>query len=249
MPGLALFITTYATQPVHTERLRMMLLSLKSTGFAHPIHIIDDGSACLDHIEFLASVRPRFPSLQIFITFRGRNYGIAKTKNYCLRLMIDNNYSSAFLADDDLRFLSPGWSDYYISHYNSTGIEHFSWGYDQNERGMTKIPERVNGGTVVRCSSLNGCLLFVTRNVVKSIGGFPILPHKWGHEHTNWTNRIVKAGFAPFYTDVVNSNSYVLPNAYAWTSTVSLKDKQRFEIENEEEALVLEPVYRPLITK
>jgi hypothetical protein len=49
----------------------------------------------------------------------------------------------------------------------------------------------------------------VTREVFARVGGFKVLPHRYGYEHIQWTFRNVLAGLAPFPCDIVGSHRYI----------------------------------------
>ncbi|MCH9020633.1 MAG: cobalamin biosynthesis protein [Proteobacteria bacterium] len=108
----------------------------------------------------------------------------------------------------------------------------FSWAADALIPGMRKSLVTVENGQVVRTSHLNGVLLTLTPAVIDRVGGFQILPGPWGHTHVNWTKRIVKAGLAPFFADVCDSNRYVGINRFGEQSVFSSCEKQRFAAQN-----------------
>jgi hypothetical protein len=125
-----------------------------------------------------------------------------------------------------------------------TRIGHFSWTKDVAQR---KINRTVLGYPIMETLDLNGLLLSFTPEVLNKVGGFKVLPARWGYEHINWTRRIVKAELAPFTADICNSNQYVRINPYGAASTLSCEERQSCAQANQQEAYDLSQVYCPLI--
>jgi len=53
----------------------------------------------------------------------------------------------------------------------------------------------------------------MTREVLANVGGFKILPHRYGYEHIQWTYRNILAGLAPFPCDIFESHRYICRNS------------------------------------
>lgn len=241
----ALSILTYVPYNAHPDvvrRLPAALSSLDRSGYPGRVYVVDDGSTDPDHLRILDHVDGRFE-----VVHRRENGGVCRAKNTCIRVLLDAGVDVGFLAEDDVDF-RPGWWERYLAAHRATGIEHFSWAWDDDPSGrMRKSMRVVNGFPVVKSSLVNGVLLTFTRNMIEEIGGFRILPGKWGHTHTNWTRRAVAAGLAPWFADVVDSNDVVGVNRYGLHSAVSNEDKARWEHENRPASLELSRLYEPLI--
>lgn len=211
MTSHALAISTYVPKNASPEvslRLIEMLISLDKSSYRGPIIIVDDGS-CTDHHNLLRIMAYTFGYK---IILREENGGVAKTKNTCIRAIIKLGVDVGFLADDDLEFSSCWWKPY-INAYEMTNIQHFSWINDDDPGYTYKYPYYNHGYELSSSDYLNGAFLTFTPEVIKKVGGMKILPAKWGHEHTNWTKRIVKARLAPCWCDVVDSNKYICLNS------------------------------------
>jgi len=193
------------------KRLHVTILSLLTSGYTGKIFVIDDGSTikrdCFRH--------------EVTWIRKQVNTGICKAKNTSIRVLLDHEVDVGFLADDDLYF-NVGWWRKYLVAIKKTNVPHFSWFKESKESEYDEI----NGYPVRRCSGLNGCLLTFTPEVIAKVGGFLNSPTKWGFSHVDWTNRIVKVGFAPYYVDVVNSNNYVWLNEYNQKSAVSVEQRR-----------------------
>jgi GT2 family glycosyltransferase len=151
-----------------------------------------------------------------------------------------------FIAEDDILF-KPGWYAAYVAAYEHTGIHHFSWASSTYYgKRMRKRYTSVRDYRVVKTSMLNGVLLTVTPEMLRRVGGFAVMPHFWGHEHTNFTRRAIEAGLAPFYADIPHSDRYVDLNSSTRDSVFSKTDRGRGFKANQEPSRQLRPVYRPL---
>ena len=175
-----------------------------------------------------------------------KNGGVCRGKNTCIRLLWDSGVDVGFLADDDIEFRH-GWQDAYLAAHQLTGIHHFSWAWNQDPSGdMQKYVREINSHQIVQTSRLNGVFLTFTPTVIDQIGGFKLLPGKWGHTHTNWTMRIVKSGLAPYFSDVYNSNHFIGINRFGFRSAVSDEEKKKCEQINRIHYRDLSRIYYPL---
>jgi hypothetical protein len=186
------------------KRLRDALGSLRRTSFRGPVIIVDDGSSCTRHLQFLDRLER---SGNYEIIRRPVNGGISRAKNTCLRELAERDVEIGFLAEDDILFRE-GWDEAYIGAMRKSKIHHFSW-YVQNSDDPRIV---CNGCLVVNTSGLLGLLLTMTREVLNRVGGFKVLPHRYGYEHIQWTYRNILAGLAPFPCDIVDSHKVVERN-------------------------------------
>jgi GT2 family glycosyltransferase len=222
------------------QRLPAALASLASSGYAGPVTIVDDGSSDEAHLAFLSSL-----SHAMVVVRRPIRGGIARAKNTALRVLRENAADVGFLAEDDIEF-RPGWCEAYATAHQATGIQHFSWAWDDDPSGeMRKELRSINGYSVVATNRVNGVFLTLTPRVLEVVGGFKILPAFWGHEHTNWTRRIIDAGLAPFFADLEHSERYIGINAHADSSAIPREDRDRFDRDNAPEAESLRPLFHP----
>ncbi len=244
MESYGLAILTYvpnSAPPGTRRRLPAALTSLQSSGYAGPLFIIDDHSTDREHVNYLATL-----SRSATVIRRPVHGGIARAKNTCLRVLASAGITLGFLAEDDIRF-SPGWLDAYLTAHAATGIHHFSWSWEHNPVGETTREIReIHGHPVVATNFLNGVFLTFTPTVLREIGGFKVLPAEWGHEHTHWTRRIVQAGLAPFFADILHSNRYIGLNEHAAYSAISHHLRPEFARKNLAAADELTPLFLPL---
>jgi GT2 family glycosyltransferase len=240
----ALAILTYVPadgDPGLRLRLPFALESLAATGYPGRVFVVDDGSTDGAHRGFLSSVGDS----RITVIRRPSRGGVSRAKNTCLRILSEQGVDVGFVAEDDIEF-RPGWWERYLDAHAKTGISHFSWAWDADPTGpMRKTRRRIGAGTIVQTSRVNGVLLTFTRDVLERVGGFRILPRPWGHTHTNWTRRIIAAGLAPYFADVVDSNEVVRIGPHGVRSAIAEAEKEAWAIDNEAPARELAPLLEP----
>jgi len=202
--SLALTILTWVPEerPLLHLRLPHLIDTLRATDFPGSVTVVDDHSTDLPHIAYLEGLE----ASGIFVVRRPKRGGIARAKNTCLRVLQGSKFSFGFIMEDDMEVSGQWWKRYTDAH-RTTGIHHFSWASNNYFSTMKKVRKKVKRGFAVKCSRLNGSLLTVTPQQIRTLGGFKVLPHKWGYEHVNYTERCIRAKLAPFYADVVNSNN------------------------------------------
>lgn len=207
-------ISTYFREK-NRRRLDIFLASIYSmlaSGFPGTIIVVDDGSASKDHLKEIKGID------RISVIERKDNGGVSKCKNTCLKAMMP--YEHIFLVDDDLVYNGNWWGQYVVSSLTS-GVRHYSY-FDLAFNMITGSENKpckttnYNGAPILSTPSLNGVLLYLRRNLIDLLGGFKVMPCKYGSEHINYTMRAVKAGMCPFFCDVPTSNSSVRINTASW---------------------------------
>ena len=198
----ALAISTYFVGGYDKRRLEVFKKSLSSlfeSKFTGKVIIVDDGSDEKDHIHWLKNENKK-----VTIIEKDNNGGISKTKNTSIKQIL--KYSNVgFLCDDDI-FYKNGFDNAYVDSINKTGIEHFSAFVVGN---CQSSPVVINKHTIIKTSLLNGCFVTITKSMIDKIGYYPILPHKYGHEHVNFTKRCIQNKFAPFFCDIVDREKFI----------------------------------------
>lgn len=150
--------------------------------------IVDDGST--DPVE---GADFRFPS----------NAGIAAAKNACIRILMERGCEHLFLADSDTYPIAARWHDPYIK----SGVKHLSFTFDRLVNGRPNGRQYIGDYEgLAEYGSPCGCMLYIHRSVVDTIGGFDVDYPQWGYEHVDFSNRAYNAGLTPAqYLDVPNS--------------------------------------------
>ena len=221
-------VTTYALATTSTNFSNLLdgfISSWMHTTHVSHLVIVDDGSSSSSHVNYIRKMEDKH-LLRIFTVLKEVNGGIAKAKNSCIRYFLTNDmYSYLFLADHDLVFKQEGWLSAYLNAHFSTNISHFSW-WNGNS---AKCHAVWNNFTLCSSSVTNGALLFLTRDVANAVGGFRVFPGKYGHEHGEFSVRILRAGFAPYFADIVNSHEFISLVSSESVFTASEKDKSASE--------------------
>jgi glycosyltransferase involved in cell wall biosynthesis len=185
--------------------LPQAIASLERTRYADPVIVVDDGSSCEGHHAYLDRLENQG---RYRVIRRERSGGISRAKNTCLRAIADGRAAIGFLAEDDILF-QDGWDQAYCEAMRRSRIQHFSWYLpDENNRVVA-----CNQALVTATAGLLGLLMTFTREALNTLGGFKVLPHRYGYEHIHWTYRAVLSGFAPFGADIVDSWNVVRRNS------------------------------------
>jgi glycosyltransferase involved in cell wall biosynthesis len=182
--------------------------------------IVDDGSNINDHIIW---VKTTFPDITVIE--KKENGGIAKCKNTCLRALNEANCDNFFLLDDDIEFLKS------IEYKYTQSLCEKKVGILCGRCLDNKVIQRYSENTNIT-NIVNGFLLCFTRYNFKKAGYFKIFPHKYGHEHTWYTYRIMTCMEQHHFLDInCNELYYRLSNIQ---SSMSEEDRLYQLKENEQ---------------
>jgi len=117
--------------------------------------------------------------------------GIPAAKNKCLELA---KYDHIFLFDDDTYPIADDW---YLPYINS-GKEHLCYTFLTAFKRKDGFKYHTLG---------NGCMLYVTRKCIDTIGGFDWNYGLGKYEHVDFSRRIYNAGLTEsIFMDIENSN-------------------------------------------
>lgn len=121
-----------------------------------------------------------------------KRLGVAKAKNACLSRL--RNCDHIFLFDDDCFPKQKQWEKVYIEATQCTGVQHFQ--YNIEVAGI-KLKSEKNSVEVFDASA--GVMLYITKDVLKRVGGFNPAYGIYGYEHDTYTEKINRAGFQKDY--------------------------------------------------
>lgn len=152
--------------------------------------VCDDGST--DDTSYIVS---QFKGITYI---RGANLGVGANKNRALFTLQD----CAFLCilEDDLVPTEKGWFELYENFFLTTGIHHLCRVQDK------EVPETLlefstdlqsKGIDPLYGPNVRGDLTFITKKVVKKVGGFHPDFMGVGYAHVEWSNRVAKSGLIP----------------------------------------------------
>ena len=219
-------ITTYFREDTVGARLPVFLESMRSllaTGYPGSIFLVDDGSTCLEHLKALLSIPT---GLRINLIDRSHG-GIARAKNTCIKALLDDGVDVGFLADDDMIYKDPTWYLAYSEAVERSGLAHLSF-YHNNK---TCESVSINGCALRRTPDVNGSFFTITRALIDRIGYLKILPHDYGHEHSNFSFRADRLGGQGGFFDLVDAKRYIdlIPESFAAKSVVGVSESDLSE--------------------
>jgi GT2 family glycosyltransferase len=134
--------------------------------------------------------------------------GIAKSKNVCLRYMVENKCDYMFLFDEDCFPKRIGWIELFINAHKCSKSEHLIF---LRELGEIRLKRTFNN-CVEEYDNCGGCLLFFTKKAIDTIGGYDENFGIYGYEHAEITNRAKRAGLIGFgmtYASPTNAKDYI----------------------------------------
>lgn len=135
-----------------------------------------------------------------------RNVGIARAKNKCLELLSDCDH--VFLFDDDTYPIKEDWYEPYIA----SPEHHLMYLFEKWSSGRAVGDDAVlytDNQHVAHCHS-RGCMLYVDRLALATVGGMDTRYGKAMNEHLDWSMRMHNAGLTSFrYMDVVGSEQLI----------------------------------------
>jgi hypothetical protein len=145
------------------------------------------------HLELCLSQMNKYmpEDAMLFVAHDTNKMGVAYQKNKCLEALKECDY--VFLFDDDCFPIEDGWADAYISEYIRTGNHHF---LKINETPSIEIKEVIDG--ITSWTNCAGCMMFLTRSAIQTVGMFDESFGRYGYEHAEYTNRIYQNKFNLF---------------------------------------------------
>lgn len=177
---------------ITTLNRRDIALKSVSSLFRHtpchfPIVIVDDGS---DEPFPGAAYRNLTPK------------GVANAKNHCLRLLMANpEVKHIFLFDDDCCPVEDDW----WWQYTDAGEHHLAYLHDNMDPAAH--PVVYDDGKIIARARGTGCMLYLSRHAIETVGGFRKDFGRWGYEHDDLSHRLVNAGLIRFpYQGVSNQH-------------------------------------------
>lgn len=134
------------------------------------------------------------------------NVGIARAKNKCLELLTDCDH--IFLFDDDTYPLQAGWYEPYIAspeHHLMYLFENWASGKPVGDDAIVYKDDQV-----IAHHHSRGCMLYVDKLALATVGGMDTRFGKAMNEHLDWSIRIHNAGLTTFkYMDVPGSEQLI----------------------------------------
>lgn len=114
--------------------------------------------------------------------------GVARTRNACMRYLMEQGCDYLFMFDDDCYPVMNGWEQYFIEQHLASGSHFFG------------IPEVFKSkplalqGEVVRWDSIVGCFSFQTRRLMEEVGYYNVAYQRYGYEDAARNRRCIRSG-------------------------------------------------------
>lgn len=158
------------------------------------------------------------------------NVGIARAKNKCLELLADCDH--IFLFDDDTYPLQPGWTDPYVNspeHHLMYLFDAWSSGTPVGDDAIVYLDQQHRAHHHAR-----GCMLYVDRLALDTVGGMDVRFGKAMNEHLDWSMRMHNAGLTTFrYMDVVGSEQLIYSMDQHQEVRTSITQRGEHRVNNE----------------
>lgn len=147
-----------------------------------PIIIVIDYNIENNHLIFIKELIHNKKNIELYIN--KENYGIAKTKNICIKLLENKNIDYICLLDDDIEILKD-FSNYVMDIFDNINIPLLT-NYN-NELPYEKI--KISHYNFIKTINYFGNFLIINRTFIDKYGYFAKFEYKWGDEHVEITNR------------------------------------------------------------
>lgn len=157
------------------------------------------------------------------------NVGIARAKNKCLELL--EGCDHIFLLDDDTYPIKDGWAERYIEAGAKTGNQHLMFNFTHFKDGTwVGDCQKVYEDDYITAQGFGrGCLLYLTKEVLKTVGGMRTDFGQAMWEHVEYSRRIHNAGLTRFmFADIKDRLEYIYSTDYEIRrSQTSIPDRVR----------------------
>lgn len=200
------------------------------------IIIINDDSDC-SYQKVLNNIPANYKNNISYHNNSVRN-GIAKSKNECLKRMIDLNANHFFLFDDDCFPKKDGWEDCFINAAQKSNVHHLMF-----LTPFSIIQPIHKMDHITAYNNCAGVMLYLDKKVVETVGGFDTRFGFYGYEHAQYSKRIHAAKLSGnyLYNSPNNANDYIysLDISFGWnqeTPPLGNFDKKLYSSVTKEEA-------------
>ena len=202
---LGVAVSVYSNSKTSLSRIlcsKICLNSIVEKFKNSAIIIVIDGLIQPHHMKFIENLTKNNPNISIYKNIQ--NFGIAKTKNICIKLLEEYDIDYLCLLDDDveiIRDLTDYVTDVFkkvpdiplLSNYNPY------LNYKVNDNYLVKFIETTN---------YFGNLLIINRPFLKTYGYMAEFEYKWGDEHVEFTHRYLDK--TPYKNFALNFDNYII---------------------------------------
>lgn len=126
--------------------------------------------------------------------------GISTAKNKCIEIAMEYNPDHLLLFEDDIYPTSKDW----YKLYTESGLHHTQYIFRGRDCSIQEVV-----GNCVYYTHGRGCLMYMSKECIQTIGGFDTVFDPWGFEHLDYSVRAYKANLIPHpWIDIENSKLY-----------------------------------------
>lgn len=146
------------------------------------IIIVIDKNILDNHLTFIKDLINNNKNIHLYIN--SKNFGIAKTKNICIKLLEKHNIDYICLLDDDIEIIKD-FSEYIINIFNKINIPLLSnYNIEYSFENIT-----FNNINFIKTTKYFGNFIAINSLFIKKYGYFADFKYKWGGDHEDITNR------------------------------------------------------------
>jgi len=242
---VGLCISSYVTNEITYSILKKSVISLIHTAnIIDEIVIIDDYSTLQAVYSFYKSIESRIKTVRNKI-----NTGIASVKNQGLQLLSDCDI--IILSDNDNIF-HRDWDKFYCENFIKSNIHNVNLHNDFTVYSDYQTSIKLNNIDVDCFTRFYGNFIMLDKYIIENVGGFPLLPEKYGLEHFCVQKRInTFLNRENYLYDFKGSKKYI-KNIHMDDSFTERKNKTKMSIANakmSDEILESGIIYLPIETK
>ena len=165
--------------------LKVCLESIQEHIPGHDVYVSDDGSEpdnwqnAINICDTHGAIMDQEPN---------ENQGVAANENRLLRML--DSYDYIMMLMDDALVISPQLIQAHITAINQTGINIFACPHEGDRGG---IKDHI--GLVMIQNSTSGPMIFMTAQVISTIGGYDSRMRRMHWDDIDFMNRAIRAGF------------------------------------------------------
>ncbi len=165
------------------------------------IIIVIDNCITIDYLEFLFDLIDNRPNVKVYMN--KMNYGIAKTKNICIKLLEELNVNYYCLLDDDIE-IKKNFYNYIMKIYKNIPDIPILAPFNID---MSYTKFEYNNIKLIKTNHYFGNLIVINKNSLREYGYMRKFEYKWGIEHSDLTYRYLK--HTQYKDFAININKYI----------------------------------------
>jgi glycosyltransferase involved in cell wall biosynthesis len=203
---IGIAISSYICTMECLRILKSCLASLLQTStLIDKIILIDDCSTLTETFDLYDQLKNN----RLTIIRNSINKGISSVKNQSLLFLKD--YDIIILSDCDNYFYK-NWDFFYIHNFLRTNIKNVNNSNIFNTDNPIK-KYTINDIEIGVHQKFQGNFIVIDKDILDNVGGFPLLPEKYGLEHYNWQTRINMFLKRENYSyDFIGGNNFIKNN-------------------------------------